>query len=294
MASSSEEGCRTLRLAVSKPPRFSVSFEDGLLSIEAKQRPWTQVIEAIRERTGMRFHYSIALEGSVTVSFTALPIKQALERLFGLEADFVLRYPERVFQPLAVPEEVWVLGSVRGGGVQPLQSIGDQIPLETSNPSDGTRPVIEESKSTGKYAVAEDAHGGLDLNDIQVVDHLVELARDQDPATRVQALSTLSGRGKADEGAVELALDVALTDKIPSVRGSAVQALAIRRGPEAMEHLWHALEDPDPGVRIMAIESAASMEQGIILLREALSDKDELVRSIAADRLKQIRQPRAE
>lgn len=73
--------------------------------------------------------------------------------------------------------------------------------------------------------------------------------RDEDPATRVQALVILSGSGITDEGTVELALAAALTDEDASVRGYAVQALASQRGLEAMEPLWQALQDPDPGVR---------------------------------------------
>jgi hypothetical protein len=38
------------------------------------------------------------------------------------------------------------------------------------------------------------------------------LVRDEDPAARVQALSTLASGENADEGAVESALDAALTD----------------------------------------------------------------------------------
>jgi hypothetical protein len=37
----------------------------------------------------------------------------------------------------------------------------------------------------------------------------------------------------------------------------------------------------------MAVDSVAPKEQGLALLQEALSDADELVRTIARDRLKQ-------
>jgi HEAT repeat protein len=158
--------------------------------------------------------------------------------------------------------------------------------VEGSNSARGPGPANEGADSAGDSAATED--GDLDLNDVQVTDHLVELARDEDPETRVQALSTLAGGGNADEGAVESALDAALTDKDPSVRGAAVQALASRRGVDAIEHLRQALEDPDPGVRIIAVENVALQGQGLVLLREALSDADELVRTIAADRLKQV------
>lgn len=260
------------------------------MSIEASQRPWTEVLNEIREKTGMRFHYSVPLAGSVTVSFTGLPVKQALERLFGPEADFVCLYPKKALRPVAVPQEVWVLGTVRGEGSEAFQTTGgsDQAALgsKATDPSVSHGPGIEGANGTGEAAAAEDSQGGLDLNDPQVIDHLVEMARNEDPATRVRALSSLASSGPENEGAVELALDAALTDHDVSVRGFAVQALASRRGPEAMEHLWHAVQDPDPRVRMRAIESVGpSNDLYIALLQEALSDADETVRSLAAFRL---------
>jgi HEAT repeats len=288
--SSQEAALRTGPLEVADSPALGVEFKGGLLSIEARQSPWTEVLNAVREKTGIRLNCSFPLAGSVTVSFMALPVRQALERLFGPEASFMFRYPEGTLGPLAVPQEVWALGKVQGGGSEPRKT-GDgedkaAPSAEGSNAARGPDPANEGADSTGDNAVAED--GDLDLNDVQVVDHLVELARDEDPETRVHALSTLAGGGNADEGAVESALDAALTDKDPTVRGAAVQALASRRGVDAIEHLRQALEDPDPGVRIMAVENVAPQGQGVALLREALSNADELVRSIAADRLKQV------
>ena len=54
-----------------------------------------------------------------------------------------------------------------------------------------------------------------------------------------------------------------------------------------MGHLWRALRDPSAEVRIMAVESVEPKDQGIALLQEALSDVNETVRSMAANRLNQ-------
>jgi hypothetical protein len=114
------------------------------------------------------------------VSFTALPVKQALERLFGPEASFMFRYSEGRPGPLAVPQEVWVLGKVQGGGPEPRKTGGGEDKAapsaEGSNAARGHGPANEGTDSTGDNAVAED--GGLDLNDVQMVDHLVELVHD--------------------------------------------------------------------------------------------------------------------
>jgi hypothetical protein len=285
-------------VGVSESSVLKVGFKNGLLSLEARQRPWTEVLNEIREKTGMRLHCSIPLEGSVTVSFTALPVKQALERLFGSGADFMFRYPEGGLRPLAVPQEVWVIGTVRNGGSEIVQAKGggDRAALgaEAGPPAVGPDPAIQGSNSTGKPAVAEDAPGGLDLNDVQVIDDLLKRVRDEDPATRVQAILDLSESGKGDEDTVRSALDAALTDQDARVRASAVHTLASRGGPEAMGYLWQALKDPDPDVRIMAVDSAVPTDEGLTLLREALSDADETVRSLAATRLRESTQADAE
>jgi hypothetical protein len=112
-----------------------VEFKDGLLSIKARQSPWTEVLNAVREKTGIRFNYSLPLAASVTASFTALPVKQALERLFGPEASFMFRYPEGRLRSLAVPQEVWVLGKVQGGGSEPRKTGGGEDKAADKDPS---------------------------------------------------------------------------------------------------------------------------------------------------------------
>jgi HEAT repeat protein len=114
------------------------------------------------------------------------------------------------------------------------------------------------------------------------------MAENKDPQVRLQALLALSDDDKADEDTVQSALDAALTDKDASVRGYAIQVLARRAGPDATGLLWQALRDPDPGVRMRAVNSVVpSNDQGIALLQEVLSDADETVHSLAAFRLKQ-------
>lgn len=273
-------------------PMLSVDFRDGLLSVRARQGSWMNVLNEVSRKTGILFHRSTRLEGSVSLSFKDLPLKQALERLFGPEADFVFLHPRGALRPRVVPQQVWVLGTVWGGGSEAPQTTGDSDRAELGSkaiePSASQDRGIEGRNGKGEAVAAEDAQGSLDLADPHVIDHLVEMTGNEDPVTRVWALSNLVSSGPENEGVVELALDLALTDQDASVRGYAVQALASRRGPEAMEHLWHAVQDPDPGVRMRAIDSVApSNGQGIALLQETLSDVDETVRSLAAFRLKQ-------
>lgn len=108
--------------------------------------------------------------------------------------------------------------------------------------------------------------------------------------SRVSKLKDGIAYGELELGAddtVRSTFEAALADRDASVRGQALQALAIRGGSEAMEHLRQGLRDSDPGVRIMAVERVEPRDEGIALLQEALADADETVRSLAASWLKQ-------
>jgi hypothetical protein len=265
---------RPLHQTIHGTTAFNVSLKDSLLSIDAKQVPWQELLKQIRDKTRIPIHCAIPLKGSVTLSFTALPVKDALERLFGPGADFVFHYPKEATQLFAVPKEVWVLGSFVEYDAQAAQTTSSKmqnvLASEVSTPSTVENAVHEEGKL-----------------DNETVDELAERARnDENAESRTQALASLSGHGQTDEIAAKLALDTALTDKDPSVREYAVQALANQAGQEATEQLRLALQDPDPGVRIKAVESVTLNDQGIALLQEARASKDELIQAIATDRLK--------
>ena len=232
-----------------------------------------QVLNEITEQTGIRFHHSLPFAGSVTVSFANLPVRQAIERLFGPEADFMVRYDGAANSSFFLPKEVWVLGKVQAGGA------GGHAPANNAG-VDSNQAHVGTGRADTLAAAAESPR------DNELIDHFVAMSRDEDPQMRRQAIAALTNSGTADEdGAVAAVLDAALTDEDASVRAYGVQVLAMRGGPEAMGHLWRALHDPSAEVRIRAIENAKSEDQGIVLLQEALSDVDETIRAVARARL---------
>jgi hypothetical protein len=112
-----------------------VDFRECLLSVKAKSGSWKEIADGLGQKTGILFHFANPLQGSVKLSFQSLPLKQALERLFGPEADFVFRYPEGAdpSQSLSVPKEVWVLGNVGEGPVaSPI--VGAKAEAEPASP----------------------------------------------------------------------------------------------------------------------------------------------------------------
>lgn len=271
-------------------PSYEVNLQDNLLSIESKQMPWAKVLRAIGEKTGIRIHYSIPLEGSVTVSFKALPMRQALERLFGPEAHLILRYPIGSGRPVErglLPLEVWVLGKVAGdiaGGTPERKSAEGATETKSSSMANpDTEPEMPED-------IAEPIPTPEEIQAAQdEIDTLIGMTKHDDPAQRLQALLSLSGHEKTDAVTVRSSLETALTDRDANVRAYAVQTLASRGGPQAMGYLWQALRDPDPAVRIVAVQMAVPKDQAF--LQAALSDKDEHVRSVAVLMQKQEKEP---
>lgn len=93
----------------------------------------------------------------------------------------------------------------------------------------------------------------------------------RDPSTHLRAL--------AAEATGEF-----LDDPSPFVRGTAFQAFARIRGPDAMAVIDRGLGDESAWVRICAARSARSVEQ----VRRALADPDERVRSAGAEALENV------
>jgi HEAT repeat protein len=123
------------------------------------------------------------------------------------------------------------------------------------------------------------------------VAHLLDMTKSGQPETRIQALQLLHESELADEPAVVSSLGAALADE--DLKPYAIEALAKRGGPEAMEYLQQALHDPDPKVRQMIIESAAPLDEYQVLLQQARWDEDETVRSLANAWLNQNASPKA-
>lgn len=269
---------------IEAPPRseaapqtaLQVRFHEGLLSLEARHTPWKQVLTLIQQKSGIRFHPASSLTGSVSASVPALPVMQALERLFGPKTGFICRYPAGTVGRGAVPREVWILGQVRSG--------------KTVSPTEhklGVLPAPQNLASLLPGSATEDDATASVNQEADVIQHLTRMAQDEDPWTRMQALSALAQSDKGEAAEIEGALEAALDDEDPNVRGVALQTLASRGGPEATGQLRQALQDPDPGVRILAVESVAPGQAGRGLLEEALSDPNETVRAMAHERLEE-------
>lgn len=73
----------------------------------------------------------------------------------------------------------------------------------------------------------------------------------------------------------------ALSDKDPTLKEVAIQALAGEGGPETLDLLREAFHNSDPAVRLMVIENVGSMPEAFPFLQEASRDADASVREAA-------------
>lgn len=111
-------------------PMLKVDFQNGLLSIDAKEGPWKKVLSDIQTKTGISLHVSMPLTGAATVSFKDLPIEQGLKRLFGPDANFAIFYRKQDANApaVAVPYEVWVIGKGSGEApTDPVQAVAKEF-----------------------------------------------------------------------------------------------------------------------------------------------------------------------
>ena len=202
--------------------------------------------------------------------------------------------------------------SASAGAVQPPTQNADGVVVEALSAGlSGTDAQLDASQ-TEKLAAIEGAATGQDREALgkcmqdanaavqaaafdawaahdnpAAVEKLLAEIKDVSQPVRLQALQLLTESPQADEQTVMTTLIDALNGADPSFSSYAAQALAERGTPEAMNALTEMLNSADPSTRLMVLHRVAQTEAGLPLLRAALSDSNETVRSAAAALLQQ-------
>jgi len=202
--------------------------------------------------------------------------------------------------------------SASAGAIQPPTQNADAIGLEGSSEGlPGTDSQLDASQTENLAAIEADATSqdrealGKYMKDSNAatqaavfdalaahdnpaaVENLLAEIKDVSQPLRLQALQVLTASPQADEQTVMTTLIDALNGADPLFSAYAAQALAARGTPEAMNALSEMLNSSDPSTRLIVLQSVAQTEAGLPLLRAALSDSNETVRSAAAALLQQ-------
>lgn len=252
---------------------IDIAVHQGMMTLDAARASWAEVLDEFARKAGIRFHYTVAPLGMVTVSCDRMTVTRVLECLLGRDASFIVRYgswsagSER--DPL--PTDAWLLGQPEAGS--------------------RTKGVAATSPWREGGSLRTDPQGEVRIGIAAAVQGdfaaLLEMTGSDDPQARVQAVGSLAASGKRNDPAVQTTFRAALMDEDASVRAQAVSAMARLAGAGAAAILQEALRDRDTSVRLMAVDSAGAGAEGAALLREALADKDETVRALAAIKLRQ-------
>jgi HEAT repeat protein len=281
-----------------------VEWKEGRLSVSAEGAPLSRVLHEVARRIGMEICGLEGLHEPVSVHFAALPLQEGLQQL-SLNSLIVWKtFPQRAAQPVraivfgkrtpsprgallrrAMPSEEGP--KVQGeSGMEEEQD--ERLKALHTFAQQSNEAALQQALFDPDPTIQEAAFTLLAEQDHQrAIAALVDATTSDQPEVRLQALHLLHQTDQVDEETVSSALGAALADADPTVKEAAIQALADRGGADTLGALRQAFHDPDPSIRILALEHAAQQDQGLPLLQEALADEDEIVRSVAFSRLQQ-------
>lgn len=240
------------------------------LQLEARQAPLPQVLDKITKTTGVPIHYSVLPEGRVTATCVGATLKQILECILNGKADLIFRYPHKTVwnTPKNTLEEVWVLGA-KFDAISPSVTSAD-CEATVLQQQDQLQAMRDQ-----KHAESTDSHQ---------TDAMIKMTQSKDPAERAQGIGGLLAE-KPGDPVIKATLEAALSDSNADVRAQAISSFAHRNEEGTEAALQTAMQDESVDVRVMAVDSAGN---NTVLLQQALTDKDENVRSLAALKLETL------
>jgi hypothetical protein len=261
--------------------QLSIQASGDHLSLAIVNQSIQEAAKAIAQQAKLNIILDKDVPNSnIALRFSNLPIQQGLQRLFeNYDTFFFYSNSKGTVAELA---SIWVFPKGKGENLKPFPAnvISTNSPVAITTNNAGSKP---------SHAVLDDYVQTEDMTEILDSNLLLDKARnDKKPANRLQALVRLTALGKDDSVDVDLALETALIDEDPNVRGYAVQALVNRQGEGATKYLRQALQDRDLSVQIAAVENVIPEGEGIAVLEEASFSPNELIRAIAVDRLKSV------
>jgi len=265
----------------SRAASSSVTFRDGLLSVETRGESLGDLLAEVQKKSGIKFHVRKTLpSAAVSASFRDVPVETALKRLLGREFDLVWFYTApKAGKGAPAPTEVWVVGrGERVGGM--VADAGKGAAKRQVKPADS--PALKE-----RLAKIDDL---ADEDPAKALPPLLGALADKDPRIRAAAAEALGEVG--DPSAIEPLGKALASDADSNVREAAAEALGDVGSPNAIPMLRGGLRDADSDVREAVVDALAGIggPEAERVLRQALADSDEDVRDAAAAALAKMKQ----
>lgn len=252
-------------------PNINLVFsqdKETAIRLETRTVPLNQILDTVSRKTGAIFHYSVLPVTPVTATCAGATLRQVLECLVAKQLGIVEHKAGK-----NKPAEFWLLASSLGNCRQEPVILSGKAPTETQ--------LSFEEINSHELPVAGAGRMRQEKSDALVA----QLKTAQTIEQKSQTLSELAADGNIGDPKVREALDIAVQDEHPEVRGQALSALANLDKDGASELLARALHDNDASVRLIALDHAG---EDIETLKQALADSDSNVREFAAAKLESI------
>lgn len=237
-----------------------------------------QLIDALAERTGVTIHYDAVSPERVNVDCKGDDVVAILQCIVGEEVNWMFRYSDAKREADELknqePSEIWILVTEGAKGAGQLASV---------NTSD-CQAIVDSMQPEARQADHEN-NNFHDRN--RDVDEQVKHLNAEEPERRVEALARLARLGEAKDSEISDLVDQALLDSEPAVRAQAIYALSqIEKDTSLVSiRIQEALDDPDIGVRLMAIDA---IDSNRTLLVQAAQNQDAMVSGYAKEKLEAL------
>lgn len=272
---------------------LKVEWKEGRLSVMAEKTALSQILREVARQTGLEVRGLEGLQEEVSVRFADLPLYEALRKLLDRVNSVIIGEPSRQRKPrpvrvvvferrVALPpaeeeklkEESTALWEEQGDRLVALTEILDKGETEAEQ-------ALFSAALDPDLSIRELASEALaSRNSQEDFQTILKAAKAEDASTRLMALQVLSQH----ETFAVPALAKALLDQDMEVKGYAMQMLAQKGSPEALEALGQVLHDPNPTFRQYALKflSQHGDPTSLSYIGLALHDEDEAVRGLAA------------
>ncbi len=271
-ATESIKSATTKRNHASRNIRFLQ--QPGQIQLDARQATWPQLLETIEQHTGTHFHYASLPVYPVSLSLKGRTAQEVLTHLFGSATGYACRFSKSGLNPATGwPQEIWVMGII------------------ASNTQNQHLPPLPSIQTSVKDLTDEQLEEAVQLHYQRELENLIDKAKNGTPDEKNLALVELSTRpeDEANKAEMQALLKEGLHNEDPDVRGQIVYSLGNQGGLESNAILEDGLKDEALGVRVSAVNAIGAGEpEGQKLLRQALSDSDATVRSIAQEKLREV------
>lgn len=244
-------------LAASPPEQTTarsirISVRDRLFSIEAENQPWNEVLAELERKGGILFHLSNPVPGAANASFIDLPLKDALQHLFGSSVGFLILDHAKNGELSGLRAEVWLLSGEASRRQRPRQASRQD---ETDN-----RQQEDEPGGNGGDARGDEAEALFEYFQEQPGEARESALHALDKERRLEAIFFLGQRGSKEDLQVLAEL---LQDPEAIVRESALQELGEAVGTDSWvrEQVINAMETAeDREIRQLAAEILGSFD----------------------------------